>query len=88
MHPIVFSIVLVVAILGICSNIVMRIRLTQIAPSKDGPSWWRRGSDEVGDTYRKHFPGTYLPLLNPLAFWLVVAVAGVALLLALLWKPH
>jgi hypothetical protein len=87
MLRIVFSIVLLVMMVGIGSNIVMRIRLAKRDSSTDKLAWWKRGSDEVGDTYRARFSSGYLPLLNQFAFWLVVTLAAVALVFALVWKP-
>jgi hypothetical protein len=86
MFPVIVSIVLILTMLGIGSNLVMRIRLAKTKASQDKAVWWRRSSDEVGDAYRQLHPGSYLPLLNRLAFWLVVAVAVFALIFALLHK--
>lgn len=87
MFPVIVSIVLVLTMLGIGSNLFMRIRLSKAKPTPDKAVWWRRSSDEVGDTYRQLHPSSYLPLLNQLAFWLVVAVAVFALIFAFLRKP-
>jgi hypothetical protein len=86
MFRIVFSIVVLVMMLGIGSNILMRIRLAKSDSSTDPRAWWRRGSDEVGDTYRARFSSGFLPLINQLSFWLVVTIAAVALVFALLRK--
>jgi hypothetical protein len=85
MFAIVFSILVLTAILSIYSNIVMRIRLTRREPSRDKLAWWRRGSDEVTGLYEELFPGSYLPLLSQFAFWLPLALALVVLV-AYLWK--
>jgi hypothetical protein len=87
MLPVALSILLLMAILSICVNFVMRIRLTKAEHSGDKLVWWRRGSDEVGATYGELFPGSYLPLFNQFAFWLLVASAS-ALLLAIVWRTH
>lgn len=86
MFRIVLAIVVLVMMLGIGSNIVMRIRLAKTDPSTDQRAWWKRGSDEVGDTYRARFSSVSLPLLNQLSFWLVVTIAAVALVFGLLRK--
>lgn len=86
MFAIVFSTLLAVAILSVCGNIVMRVRLTTRKPSTDKFKWWKRGFDEVGDTYRQVFPGSYLPLLLQMTFWLLVALAAVALVLVYVTK--
>jgi hypothetical protein len=87
MFPVVFSILVLMAILSIFSNIVMRIRLTKAEPSRDKLVWWRRGGDEVNAMYEELFPGSYMPLLSQFAFWFLLALASVALV-AILWKSH
>jgi hypothetical protein len=62
MTAIVFSILVLVAILSVCGNIVIRVRLTRAEPSRDKLVWWRRSSDEAGRMYEQLFPGSYLPL--------------------------
>lgn len=86
MFRIVLSMVLVVMAVGIGSNVFMRMRLAKTDSSTDKRSWWKLGSDEVGDTYRARFSSASLPLINQLSFWLVVTIAGAALIFALLWK--
>jgi hypothetical protein len=83
MFPIFFSILVLIALLSICSNIAMRIRLTKRESSRDKFVWWRRGADEVDSTYEELFPASYLPRLNRIVFWLVLASA-LAVLLAYL----
>jgi hypothetical protein len=80
-----FSILVLLSILSIYSNVVMRIRLTKGEASRDKLVWWRRGSDEVTSMYEELFPGSYLPLFGQLAFWLVLASALVVVI-AHLWK--
>ncbi|HWX91049.1 MAG TPA: hypothetical protein VNY29_00335 [Terriglobales bacterium] len=86
MFRIVLAIVVLVMMVGIGSNLVMRIRLAKTDPSIDKHAWWKRGSDEVGDTYRARFSSTSLPLINQLSFWAVVTIAAVALVFAFLGK--
>jgi len=86
MFRIVLSIVLVVMAVGIGSNVFMRMRLAKTDPSTDKRAWWKRGSDEVGDTYRARFSSVSLPLINQLSFWAVVTIAAVALVFGLLRK--
>jgi hypothetical protein len=85
--PVVFSMLLLMSLLSIYSNIVMRIRLTKAEPSRDKLVWWRRGSDEVDAMYEELFPGSHLPLFSQFAFWLLLALASV-ILVATLWKSH
>lgn len=87
MFPVFFSILVLIALLSICSNIIMRIRLTTREPSRDKLVWRRRGSDEVDSTYAGLFPGSYLPHLNRFAFWLVLILA-LAVLVAYLRKSN
>jgi hypothetical protein len=82
----VLSIVLAVMVVGIGSNVYMRMRLARTDASTDKRAWWKLGSDEVGDTYRARFSSASLPLINQLSFWLVVTIAAVTLVFALLWK--
>jgi hypothetical protein len=83
MIAIVFSILVLMAILSICGNIVMRVRLSKGEPSRDKLVWWRRGSDEVSSTYEELFPRSHLPMLSQFAFWLVLAFALVILIASL-----
>jgi len=87
MFPVVFPILVMIAIPSICINLVMRIRLTKAERSRDKLVWWRRGSDEIDAMYEELFPGSYLPLFNQFAFWLLLASASV-LLVAILWRSH
>ncbi len=87
MFAILFSILVLMSILSISSNLVMRIRLTRAEPSRDKLVWWRRGSDEVTSMYEELFPSSHLPLVSQAAFWLVLTSA-IAVLVALLWKSH
>lgn len=86
MFSVIFSILLIVALLSICGEIIMRVRLTRRA-SHDKIAWWRRCSDEVVASYEEIFPDSRLPLLRRFAFWLVVAFAAVVLL-SILWKSN
>ena len=85
MFAIFLSILVVMSLLSIYSNIVMRIRLTRAEPSRDRLGWWRRGSDEVTSMYEELFPGSYLPFFHQTVFWLVLASA-LLVLVASLWK--
>jgi hypothetical protein len=87
MFAILFSILVLMSILSIFSNLVMRIRLTKAEGSRDKLVWWRRGSDEVTSTYEELFPNSHLPLISQTAFWLVLA-AALIVLIASPWKSH
>jgi hypothetical protein len=84
MFGIFFSILLLVALLSGCGEIVMRVRLTKRA-SRDKIAWWRRGGDEVAAAYEQLFPGNQLPLLRRFAFWLLIA-SSAAVLVTVVWK--
>jgi hypothetical protein len=75
MIPIVFSILVLVALLSVCSSIFIRVRLTKAEPSRDKLVWWRRSSDEVGRMYEQLFPGSYLPRVIETGFWIVLVAA-------------
>lgn len=79
MFALFFSILAVMAILAICGEIVMRVRLSRLETPGEKLLWWRRGGDEVADTYQELFPRSRLPLLRRFAFWLVIACAVVLL---------
>jgi hypothetical protein len=85
MIAIVFSILVLVAVLSVCSNIVIRVRLTTADPTGDRLVWWRRSSDEASRMYEQLFPGSYLPLFIQTTFWIVLSVATVVLI-AILWN--
>jgi len=77
-----FFVLVLLALLTICAEFAMRIRLT--ARGVDKMAWWRRGGDEVAASYEVAFPGTRLPFLRRLAFWIVLMVAGVVFVVNLL----
>jgi len=81
-----FLLLMVMALLSICGEIVMRVRLTRRA-SRDKIAWWRRGGDEVAATYEEVFPDSRLPFLRRFVFWLVVTCAGV-LVFSMLWRSN
>jgi len=85
MLAVLFSILVVMAVLSICSELFMRIRVTKRETS-DKIAWWRRGGDEVVAAYQELFPNSQLPLFRRFVFWLVIAWSA-AVLLAL-WKSN
>ena len=85
MFGVVFSIVVIVALLSICGEFIMRIRLTKRACDKI--AWWRRGGDEVAASYEELFPDSRLPLFRRFAFWLFVVFACLAIPY-ILWKSN
>jgi hypothetical protein len=81
MFAILFSILVVMALLSSCGEMVMRVRLTKRQTSADKLAWWRRGGDEVAAAYQELFPGTRFPLFRRLFFWFFIffTACGVAL---------
>ncbi len=86
MFFVVLSILVLMAILSIGSNVIMRVRLTKAEPSRDKLVWWRRGSDEVATMYDELFPSSYMPLISQFAFWLVLGLAAVVFAFTMFWK--
>jgi len=86
MFAVFYSILIVIAVLGACGDLIMRIRITQREPY-DKIAWWRRGGDRVADAYEELFPNSPLLLLRRFAFWLLLASSGAALL-AILWQSR
>jgi hypothetical protein len=78
-----FSILVVAALVGVCGEIFMRVRLTRRA-TYNRIAWWRRGGDEVADTYEQLFPGSLLPRYRRNLFWIVLALAVPLFLIVLL----
>jgi hypothetical protein len=79
-----FLILVVAAVLSICAEIVMRVRLTRQETARDKLAWWRRGGDEVASTYAELFPRSYIPAFRRVVFWCFVACcAGIVIAILL-----
>src|SRR5882762_3724662 len=61
-----FSLLVVMALVSICGEIVMRVRLTKQETSRDKLAWWRRGGDQVAATYEELFPHSHIPAFRRL----------------------
>jgi len=85
MFGVFFSILVAMALVSICAEVIMRVRLTKREPSRDKLAWWRRGGDQLAATYEEVFPQSRLPLFRRFAFWLVLTWAAV-LPFSMLWK--
>jgi hypothetical protein len=86
MFTILISILALMALLNIGGLLVMKIRLAKRAPSTSVKfAWWASGSDEVSDSYKRIYPGSYLPLFIQLTFLLLLLMV-VGVLIAVLWK--
>jgi len=82
-----FSMLVVLALLNILGEFVMRVRLTRRA-SYDKIAWWRRGGDEVAANYEEVFLESRLPLFRRFVFWLLVTCACVLFFSMILWKSN
>jgi hypothetical protein len=79
-----FSVLILMAMATVGSNLVMRIRVSKKLPPEGGTSWWLRSSDEVGRTYQELFPKSYLPSFIQYVFWFLLALcAATAVMIAL-----
>jgi len=85
MTAIFFSVLLFLALSSICSEIWMRIRVTQLE-TRDKIAWWRRSGNEVAATYKELFPLSKLPHFRRFVFWFFLACCGGLLLI--LWKSR
>jgi hypothetical protein len=81
-----FSILALVSILSILSNVAMRIRVTKIE-TRDKIAWWKRSSDEAANMYESLYPNSYLTLFGRFALWLFVGLIFICVI-ALLWKSN
>jgi hypothetical protein len=82
-----FSFLVVLAFLGICSDVIMRVRLSRRELPADKLLWWRRGGDDVDETYQELFPRSRLPLFGRYVFWLIL-ISVVAILIFMLWRRN
>jgi len=70
-----------IIILQISSEITMRVRLTVREVQSEKLLWWRKGGDEVASMYQEVFPGTWLPVLRNIAFYIFIVLCMVVLAL-------
>ena len=82
-----FSLLVFGVLLGIGSEIIMRVRLSLRETSGEKLAWWARGGDAVSTAYKELFPGSRIPVYRSLVFWMVVICAA-AVLVASLWKSR
>ena len=82
-----FSALVIIALLCTAFHTAMRIRLMRIDTARDRIEWLSfRGSTEVMDTYQAVFPRSVLPRFCRFAFWTVISFAAVVLC-AVMLKP-
>jgi hypothetical protein len=85
MFAVFFSALVLMALLNICGEIFMRVRVAK--RSRDKMAWWRRGGDEIATNYGELFPGSYLPAFRRFFFWVFLGCC-VSVFLATLWKSN
>jgi hypothetical protein len=80
MFGLMFSALLVVALLCTAFHTAMRIRLMRMDTARDRIEWLSfRGSTEVMDTYQSLFPRSLLPRFCRFAFWGFILCVAVVL---------
>jgi hypothetical protein len=84
MFGVFFLLLVAAAVLSICGELVMRVRLTRQETARDKLAWWRRGGDEVASTYAELFPRSYIPAFRRVVFWCFLACcAGIVIAILL-----
>jgi hypothetical protein len=81
----IFYVFVVVALLNVCGEIYMRVCLSRRETSRDKLTWWRRGGDEVSESYEGVFSRSFIPKLRRYTFWGFIAFCA-SILVGLLWK--
>lgn len=82
-----FVFLVLVALVSGFGEIIMRVRLTRLAPRSEKLPWWGRGGDQIAATYQQVFPRSKLPAIRTYAFWFFIAVVALLLCLMLI-KRH
>jgi hypothetical protein len=72
MFVVFFSILPILALLMACTEVIMRVRLSQRESSANRLLWWRLGGDEVDGTYQEVLPHTLLLRIRRYLFWLFI----------------
>jgi hypothetical protein len=85
MFVVFYSILLILALLMACTEVIMRVRLSQRESSADRLLWWRLGGDEVDSTYQEVFQHTLLSRIRRCLLWLFI-VCCLALLASFMLK--
>jgi hypothetical protein len=80
-----FSLLVFLALLGICGEITMRVRLSRRETTGEKLAWWRCGGDAVSAAYDELFPNSRITAYRRFIFWLVLFCAASALV-TILWK--
>jgi hypothetical protein len=87
MFGVLFSLLVLMALLSIVGEMIMRVRLSQREVPGEKLAWWRRGGDAVSASYKELFPDSLIPAYRNFVFWSVVVCAA-SLLAAVLLKSR
>jgi hypothetical protein len=80
MVAVVFSAMVMLALISIVVHWIMRIRLMRLDSAKDRIEWLSfHGGDDVLNTYEAVFPRSALPRFCRFVFWAAIAFAAVGL---------
>ena len=80
MVAVVFSVVVILALVNVAFYWAMRIWLMSADSSRDRIEWLSfRSGDDVLSTYQALFPRSALPRFCRLVFWSLIAIAAVGL---------
>jgi hypothetical protein len=80
MFGVLFLLLVAFAVLSICGELVMRVRLTRQEAARDKLAWWRRSGDEVASAYAELLPRSFIPAFRRSVFWCFLACcAGVVI---------
>jgi hypothetical protein len=82
-----FSLLVLMALLGIAGEVTMRVRLSKRETPGEKLVWWRRGGDAVSIAYKESFPDSRIPAYRSFVFWFVVLCTA-SLLAVILLKSH
>ena len=89
MFLLLFAFLIIAILVGTCADIAMRVELSKQEEPGEKLSWWSyRGGDQVPQTYKQLYPESSLPLFRDIPFYLVIACAAAALIVALLKSKY
>jgi hypothetical protein len=84
---VIFFAVIVMALLNLSSIFFMMFRLAKRAPTVSAKfAWLSTGSDELSAAYQRIYPGSRLPLLIRLTFWIFIAIVAIFVITILIKK--
>lgn len=87
MVAVVFSAMVILALVSSAFYLVMRIRLMRADSARDRIEWLSfRSGEDVLETYAALFPNSWLPRFCRFAFWTLIAFAALGLCAILVLK--